>query len=145
MKDKILNKITELFLSKNKEIKPEVATVWINRLYSRYDYQYIDEALEYMIWSDDDWPTLGVAAKLCEDSIDKFLESAWKKKGPMLNKIYALIAAAYGKSLIDIIHSCGPEEIVYRKKFKQILRSKLNEDGRIGVLRESKKEIELDR
>jgi hypothetical protein len=37
MKEKILNKLMELFISKNKELKPETAKVWVERLMEKYD------------------------------------------------------------------------------------------------------------
>jgi hypothetical protein len=60
---RILNKLTELFICKNKILTKEIAIVWVTKLTEIYNDDCILEALEEMIWSEDDFPTVGKIAK----------------------------------------------------------------------------------
>lgn len=61
MSEKLLNKLTELFMSKNKMLEPVTATLWIKKLEERFPNAdiFIERAIDVMIWEVDDFPTLG--------------------------------------------------------------------------------------
>ena len=83
-KEKLLNKLTEYFMYKNKELKPVVATLWVTKLAERYKPEVVIYALNKMTWETDDFPTLGKIAmridELQEDHIHNIFMD-WYRTG----------------------------------------------------------------
>ena len=66
---KILDKLMELFVSKHKIVGQEVLDVWLKLLSERYaDLGLILEGIDDLIWSNDDFPTIGKIAQKIQDN-----------------------------------------------------------------------------
>lgn len=91
MSKKILDKLTELFISKNKKLEPITAKVWIEKIVEKYPHSeaYILEGIESLIWVPDDFPTLGKLAFEIEKIYEKNMRLLISYKNNELTKLIA--------------------------------------------------------
>ncbi len=61
-KELIIEKVTELFVCKGRNLTPEIGLVWVKKLCNRYPDDLICEAIDEIIWNEDDFPTIGKIA-----------------------------------------------------------------------------------
>ncbi len=67
MSEKLIHKVTELFVCKGRILNPEIGIVWVKKLKDNFDEEIICQAIEKMIWDADGFPTIGKIAEEIEN------------------------------------------------------------------------------
>ena len=81
--NRIVDKLTELFICKNKVITKEIAIIWTKKLMQYYKPEQIMIGIEEMIWTAEDFPTIDKLGKMI-DEFEKLRPRLPKKDAQIL-------------------------------------------------------------
>lgn len=66
----ILDKITELYISKGRTLDKAVGKVWVESLVNRYPLPELLKGIDKMIWAKDDFPSLSKIGDFTEQEME---------------------------------------------------------------------------
>lgn len=136
MKQQIYDKLTEFFVSKNKKLEPLTAQVWVTKLIEKFDDQQIIPAIEAMIWTPDDFPTLGKLADIVESQEKEYILNIMHKASEDARKIASKAGVNLDKFNAGEFNHEATQRCIdrFKKKFKQLKEVQLanNEQKAIG-------------
>ena len=87
MKKHLLDKVTQLFYSKGKQLTAEMAATWVSLLNEKYPIDITLKAIDKLIWSADDFPTVGKVAEEIEQTMKSFIRNEIFESTPEMQNI----------------------------------------------------------